>query len=96
MQLYGNRPLDTPCQPHIDELGWKTIDQLITSETNMMVYKCLFTKASQLSSRRVRKTLADLRKPKKRSKTSQECFPCRGAQASNGLPAEGKAGIIPD
>ena len=38
---------DTPCQPLIKELGWKTIDQLITSETNIMVYKSLHELAPQ-------------------------------------------------
>ena len=62
---------DTPCQPLIKKLGWKTIDQLITSETYIMVYKSLhelapqymcnlFTRASQLASRCLRNTLTDL------------------------------------
>ena len=60
-------------------ISWKTIDQLITSETNVMVYKSLhelvlqymcnlFTRASQLTSRCLRSTLTDLRLPKKSSK----------------------------
>ena len=82
-------------------LGWKTIDQLITSETNIMVYKSLhelapqymcnlFTRASQLTSRCLRNTLTDLRLPKKNSKTGQKCFSFRGATAWNDLSAEGK------
>ena len=31
----------TPCKLIIKELGWKNMDQLITSETNIMVYKSL-------------------------------------------------------
>ena len=68
---------DAPCQPLIKVLGWKTIDQLITSETNIMVYKSLhelapqymcnlFTRASQLTSRCLRNTLTDLRLLKKK------------------------------
>ena len=33
--------IETPCQPLIKELGWKTTDQLITCETNIIVYKSL-------------------------------------------------------
>ena len=76
---------DTLCQPLSKELGWKTIDQLINSETNIIVYKSLhelapqyicnqFTRASQLTSRCLRNTLTDLRLPKKNSKTGQKCF----------------------
>ena len=92
---------DTPCQPLIKELGWKTIDQLITSEANIMVFKSLhelapqymcnlLTRASQLTSRYLRNTLTDLRLPKQNSKTGQKCFSFRGAKAWNDLPAEGK------
>ena len=92
---------DAPCQPLIKVLGWKTIDQLITSETNIMVFKSLhelapqymcnlFTRASQLTSRYLRSTLTDLRLPKKNSKTGQKCFSFRGAKAWNDLSAEGK------
>ena len=52
---------DTPGQPLIKRLGWKTIDELIASESNIMVFKSLhelapqymcnlFTKTSQLTS----------------------------------------------
>ena len=96
----GSR-FDTPCQPLIKELGWKTIDQLITNETNIMVYKSLhelapqymcnlFTRASQLTSRYLSNRLTDLRLPKKNSKTAQKCFSFRGAKAWNDLSAEGK------
>ena len=92
---------DTPCKPIIKELGWTTIDQLITSETNIMVYKSfhelapqymcnLFTRASQLSSRCLRNTLIDLKPPKTSSKTGQKCFSFRGAKAWNGLSVEGR------
>ena len=109
MQKLLNRParivtgssFDTPCQPIIKELGWTTIDQLITSETNIMVYKSfhelapqymcnLFTRVSQLKSRCFRNTLTDLRLPKKSSKTGQKCFSFRGAKTWNGLSVEGK------
>ena len=90
---------NTPYQPLIKEFGWKTIDQLITNATNIMVYKSLhelapqymcnlFTRASQLTSRCLRNTLTDLRLPKKSSKTGQKCFSFRGAKAWNDLSAE--------
>ena len=83
------------------EVGWKTIDQLITSETNIMVYNSLhelapqymcklFTRTSQLASRCLRNTLTDLKLPKKSWKTGQKCFSFRGAKAWNDLFAEGK------
>ena len=90
---------DTSCQWLIKELGWKTKDQLITSETNIMVYKSLheltpqymsnlFTRASQLTSRCLRSTLIDLRLLKKSSKTSQTCFSFRGFKTWIGLSVE--------
>ena len=98
---------DIPCQPFIKELGWKTIDQLITSETNIMVYKSLhelapqymcnlFTRASQLTSRCLRNTLPDLRLHKNSAKTGQKCFSFRGAKTWNWPLCWGKAGIIPN
>ena len=95
-QIVTGKSFDTPCQPLIKELGWKTIDQLITSETNIMVYKSLHelapqytcrlsTRTSQLTSRCLRNTLNDLRLPKKSLKTSFKCFSFRGAKAWNGL-----------
>ena len=86
---------------YIKELRWKTIDQLITSETNIMVYKSLhelapqymcnlFTRASQLTSWCLRNTLTDLRLHKKSSKTGQQWFSFRGAKTWNGLSVEGK------
>ena len=85
----------------IKKLGWKTIDELIASESNIMVFKSLhelarrymcniFTKTSQLTSRNLRNTATDLRVPKKNSKNGQKCFSFRGARAWNGLTAECK------
>ena len=92
---------DTPGQPLIKRLGWKTIDELIASESNIMVFKSLhelapqymcnlFTKTSQLTSRNLRNTATDLRLPKKNSKNGQKCFSFRGAKSWNGLSAESK------
>ena len=83
-QIVTGSSFDTPCQPLIKELGWKTRDQLITSEIIMVYrslhevtpqYMCnLFTRASQLTSRCLRNTLTYLRLPKKSLKTGQKCF----------------------
>ena len=82
-------------------LGWKTIDELISSESNIMVFKSLhglapqymrnlFTKTSQLTSRKLRNSATDLRIPKKKSTNGQKCFSFRGAKSWNGLSAERK------
>ena len=68
-----------PGLPLINKLGWKTIDELIASDSNIMVFKSLhelapqymcnlFTKTPQLTSRNLRNTATDLRLPKKNSK----------------------------
>ena len=84
-----------------EKRGWKTIDVLIASESNIMVFQSLhelaprymcniFTKISQLSSRNLRNTATDLRLPKKNSKNGQKCFSFRGARSWNGHTAECK------
>ena len=71
----GSR-FDKPGLPLVKRLGWKTIDELISSESNIMVFKSLhglppqymsnlFTKTSQLASRNLRNSATDLRIPKK-------------------------------
>ena len=100
-QSATGRSFDTSCQPLIKELGWKTIDLLITSETYIMVYKYLdelacsymcnlFTRESYLTSRCLINTPTDLRLPKKISKTGEKCFSFRGAMTWNGFSAEGE------
>ena len=92
---------DAPSQPLIKELGWRTIDELIANESNIMVFKSLhglapqytcdlFTKKSKLNSRNLRNTSTDLRLQKKNSKNGQKCFSFRGARSWNGLSAECK------
>ena len=92
---------DAPVMPLIKKLGWKTIDELIAMESNIMVFKSLhelapqymcnlFTKTSQLTSMNLRNTATDLRLPKKNSKNGQKCFSFRGARSWNGLTAECK------
>ena len=82
--ITGSR-FDAPGLQLVKRLGWKTIDELISSESDIMVFKSLhglapqymsnlFTKTSQLTSRKLRNSAADLRVPKKKSTNGQKCF----------------------
>ena len=50
----------------------------------------IFTRNSACSSRSLRNTKTDLRRPKKTSANGQKCFWYRGAKLWNSLPAETK------
>ena len=100
-RIITNSSFDTPSRPLIDKLGWKTIEQLVTSESNLMVFKSLhelapqylcdlFTRNSKCSSCVLRNSETDLRLPLKKSSNGQKCFSCRGAKAWNDLPADTK------
>ena len=93
--------VDTPGLTIVKQLGWKTIGELIDSESNTMVFKSLnnlasqylcnlFSGMSQLSSVNLRNTTTDLRLPRRNSKSGQKCFSFRVAKLWNGLPAESK------
>ena len=84
-RIITNSSFDTPSRPLIEGLGWKTIEELISYESKIMVFKSLnelapqylcniFTKNSQCSSRNLRNTETDLRLPKKKSAIGQKCF----------------------
>ena len=100
-RIITNSSFDTPGRPLIEELGWKTIEELIGDESKTMVFKSLrelapqylcnlFTKNSECSPRSLRNTETDLRLPKKKSANGQKCFSFRGAKLWNSLPAESK------
>ena len=100
-RIITNSSFDAPGGPLIEEMGWKTIDELITCESKTMVFKSLnqlapeylcglFTRNSLCSSYSLRNTGTDLRLPKKRSSNGQRCFSYRGAKLWNGLSAESK------
>ena len=100
-RIITNSSFDTPSRQLIEELGWKTIVQLIDVESKTMVFKSLhdlapqylcnlFIKNSTSSSRSLRNTETDLRLPKKKSANGQKCFSFRGAKLWNSLPAESK------
>ena len=97
-RIVSGSSFDAPSQPLIKELGWRTIGELIASESNIMVFKSihglapqymcdLFTEKSKLNSRNLRNTSTDLRLQKKNSKNGQKCFSFRGARSWNGLSA---------
>ena len=100
-RIVTNSSFDTPSRPLIEVLGWKTIEQLISIESETMVFKSLnelapqylcglFTKNSQCSTRTLRNTGTDVRLPKKNSANGQKCFSFRGAKLWNSLSAESK------
>ena len=46
-RIITNSSFDTPFRPLIDSLGWKTIDELVSSESKIMVFKSLNEMAPQ-------------------------------------------------
>ena len=100
-RIITNSSFDAPGGPLIEEMGWKTIDELITCESKTMVFKSLnqlapeylcdlFTRNSLCSSCSLRNTGTDLRLSRKRSSNGQRCFSYRGTKLWNGLSAESK------
>ena len=77
---------DAPSKPLIKTLGWKTMEELIQNETQIMVFKSvnglapqylsdLFVANSTISSYKLRRTATDLRLPKKTSSKKQKVSP---------------------
>ena len=100
-RIITNSSFDTPSRPLIDQLGWKTIEELVASESKTMVFKSLhelapqylcdlFTRNSKCSSYVLRNSETDLRLPMKKSSNGQKCFFYRGAKVWNDLPANTK------
>ena len=100
-RVITNSNFDAPSRPLIQELGWKTIEELINGETKTMVFKSLhdlapeylrslFTRNSQCSVHALRNTVTDLKLPRKNSANGQKCFSYRGAKLWNSLSAESK------
>ena len=91
----------TNSRPLIQELGWKTTEELINGETKTMVFKSLhnlapeylcslFTGNSQCSAHTLRNTVTDLKLPRKKSANGQKCFSYRGAKLWNSHSDESK------
>ena len=100
-RIITNSSFDAPGRPLIERMGWKTIEELITFESKIMVIKSLkqltpqylcdlFTRNLYCSYYSLRNTGTDLRLPKERSSNGQRCFSYRGAKLWNGLSAESK------
>ena len=100
-RIITNSIFDAQSRPLIEELGWQTVEQLISSESKTMVFKSLnelapqylcdlFTRNLHCSSYSLRNTGTDLRLPMKRSNNGQKCFSYRGAKLWNSLSAESK------
>ena len=96
-----NSSFDAPGIPLVLRLGWKTIEELIAHESELMVFKSihglapqymgdLFTKISQLSPHNLRNTATGLRLPQKRYSNGLKCFSYRGAKTWNSLPTKCK------
>ena len=92
---------DAPNKPLIETLGWKTIEQLIQNETQIMAFKSvnglapqylsdLFVANSNISLYNPRRTATDLMLPKKVSSKRQKPFSYRGVASWNSLPVESK------
>ena len=100
-RIVTNSSFDSPSRPLIEELGWKTIEQLISNESETMVFKSLnelapqylcglFAKNSECSTRTLCNTGTDVSLPKKNSANGQKRFSFRGAKLWNSLSAESK------
>ena len=87
--------------PLIKGLGWQTIAEMISSETNTMVFKALngrapqyltelFSRNSQSSVHNLQNTANDLKLPLMKTVTGQRCFSFRGVKSWNSLSVESK------
>ena len=100
-RIVTNSSFDTPSNQLIENLGWKTLNELIDIESKTMVFKSLnelappylrslSRKNSQSTSYRLRNTSTDLRLPKKRTEYGKKSFSFRGAKLWNRVSANCK------
>ena len=84
-RIVTNSSFDIPSNQLIENLGWKTINDLIDIESKTMVFKSLnelappylrslFRKNSQSTSYRLRNTSTDLRLPKIGTENGKKSF----------------------
>ena len=92
---------DAPSKPLIMGLGWKTIEELIQYETQVLVYKARNGLAPQYlfdmlvanyseATYNLRNTATDLKLPKRNSSNGQKGFSYKGSKMWNSLPTESK------
>ena len=98
-RILTNSPFDADARPLLNTLGLKTIQEMIDTETTIMVFKALnslapeylsdlFKRNSESHLRVLRNTSSDLQLPNKTTKNGQLCFSYKGAKLWNALPLE--------
>ena len=98
-RILTNSRYDADARPLLNILGLKTIQDLIETETNTMVFKALtglapeylsklFIRNSETHLLALRNTSTDLQLPKKRTSNGQKCFSYKGVKSWNCLPLE--------
>ena len=94
----------TSALPLIESLGWKTIEELISNETKICVFKAinglaprhlteLLSRNSQRFLHILRNTSTDLKLPFFKTTNGQKCFSFRGVKYWNSLSAESKQAV---
>ena len=94
----------TSALPLIESLGWKTIEELISNETKVCVFKALnglapqyltelFSRNSQRSLHTLRNTSADLKLPLFKTANGQKRFSFRGVKYWNSVSAVSKEAV---
>ena len=92
---------DNPSNQLIENLGWKTINELINIESKTIVLesltefappylRSLLWKNSQSTSHRLRNTSTDIRLPQQRKENCKKSFSFRGTRLCNSLSAKCK------
>ena len=103
-RLITSSRFDDPSVPLIKGLGWQTIEEMISSETNIMVFNALndraqqyltelFSRNSQSSVHNLRNTSNGLKLPLMKTATGQRCFSFRGAKYWNSLSVESEQAV---
>ena len=101
--ITGSR-FDDSAMPLDKGLGWQAIEEMISSETNIMVFKALngrapqyltelFSRNSQSSVHNLRNTSNELKLPLMKTATGQRCFSFRGVKSWNSLSVESKIAV---
>ena len=100
-RIVTNSRFDAAIKPMLENLGWKTIDQLISTQSKIVTFKSLknlapkymcdlFNKNSVCFSHNLRNTNTDVRLPMKNTAQGQKAFSFRGAKIWNSLAADAK------
>ena len=100
-RVLTNSHFDADARPLLNTLGLKTIQDMIDTEINTMVFKALnsltpkyitdlLIRNSENHLRVLRNTTTDLQLPKKATNNGQNCFSFSGPKSWNALQAESK------